>query len=102
MSGGVTFCQVFPPSRVKCNRPSSDPHQITPGSWGDSTPQKMVQYTSTPVLSLVIGPPEGFCFDLSLRVKSGLMPVQKWPSFVVLNKTLLPAYSVLESCGEKN
>ena len=32
------------------------------------------------VLSLVIGPPEEICFDLSLRVRSGLMAFQLWPS----------------------
>ncbi len=26
---GVTFCQFFPPSRVTCTTPSSDPAQIT-------------------------------------------------------------------------
>jgi hypothetical protein len=29
-----------------------------------------------PVLSPVIGPPDHFCFDLSLVVRSGLMAVQ--------------------------
>ena len=34
-SGGVTFSQFLPPSRVTCTKPSSDPVQITLPSCGD-------------------------------------------------------------------
>ena len=42
----------------------------------------MVQYVSTPVLSLVMIPPEAFCFDLSFVVKSGLILSQELPPVV--------------------
>src|SRR5438034_10986608 len=90
-SGGVTFCQLLPASRETWIRPSSEPHQSTPFSCGDSRAQKIVQQISTPVLSLVIGPPDGACLDLSLRVRSGLIGCQDWPSSVVLKSTLPPA-----------
>src|SRR5437016_1732519 len=51
-------------------------------------------------MSRVIGPPEGFCFDLSLRVRSGLIAVQLWPPLVDLNSISFAVYSVLGSCGE--
>ena len=41
-AAGVTFAHVFPPSRDKCIKPSSEPAQKTPGSWGDSTKAKIV------------------------------------------------------------
>src|SRR5206468_1676147 len=66
----------------------------------DSTIEKTVSYTSTPVLSFVSGPPEACCFCLSLRVRSGLMALQLMPPLVVL-KIISPAkYSVLGSWGE--
>ncbi len=58
----VTLVQVFPPSRVTWTRPSSLPAQMTPFCFGDSAIAKTVPYTSTPVLSPVIGPPAHFCF----------------------------------------
>jgi hypothetical protein len=58
MSGGVTFCQLRPPSRVRCTSPSSEPVQITPLARGDSATVKIVAYVSTPVWSRVIGPPD--------------------------------------------
>src|SRR5260370_7350220 len=39
------------------------------------------------VLSLVIGPHDGPCFAGSLRVRSGLITCQLWPSFVDLKST---------------
>ena len=42
-SGGVTFCQVLPPSRERCTSPSSVPAQSTPRSSGDSAKPKIVQ-----------------------------------------------------------
>src|SRR5438477_12514031 len=98
---GVTFSQCCPPSRVSCTTPSSVPAQIRSFCTGDSTTEKIVSYTSTPVLSLVIGPPEAICFDLSLRVRSGLMIDQLIPPSFVLNNTSPAKYIVLESCGEK-
>src|SRR5215470_14429132 len=53
-------------------------------------------------MSKVIAPPDGFCLDLSLRVRSELIGVQLCPPFVDL-KSISPAqYSVLGSCGEIN
>src|SRR5260370_896330 len=83
-----------------CTSPSSGPDQIKSFCPGDSTTEKIVSYTSTPVLSLVIGPPEAACFDLSLRVRSGLIIVQLIPPSVVLNSTSPAKYRVLGSCGE--
>src|SRR5712672_2508233 len=83
-----------------CTNPSSVPAQIKSFCTGDSTTEKIVSYTSTPVLSLVIGPPEACCFCLSLRVRSGLMMLQLMPASVVLNSTSPAKYRVLESCGE--
>src|SRR5450432_3299837 len=98
---GVTLAQFLPPSEVTCTSPSSDPAQIRSFCTGDSTTEKIVSYTSTPVLSLVIGPPELACFDLSLRVRSGLMIVQLIPPSIVLNSTSPAKYIVFGSCGEK-
>src|SRR5260370_42491445 len=39
------------------------------------------------VLCLVIGPPDGPCFAGSLRVRSGLITCQLWPSFADLKST---------------
>ena len=41
-SGGVMFSQFRPPSREMWTRPSSEPAQKTPGSWGDSTKANIV------------------------------------------------------------
>ena len=76
---GVTFCQLLPSSRVSCTRPSSVPAQITPLSWGDTASAKIVSYTSTPVTSLLTGPPERPCLLGSLRVRSGLIVSQVVP-----------------------
>src|SRR6476646_5595644 len=97
---GVTLAQFFPPSVVTCTRPSSEPAQIRSFCIGDSTTEKMVSYTSTPVLSLVIGPPDATCLLLSLRVRSGLMICQFTPSSVDLKRTCAAKYKVLGSCGE--
>ena len=39
---GVTFVHVFPPSRVTCASPSSEPVQITAASSGDGATVKIV------------------------------------------------------------
>src|SRR2546426_12433781 len=85
---GVRFAHWAPPSRVRCTNPSSLPTQMSPSSRGDSATAKIVSYHSTPVLSPVIGPPDHFCFDLSLRVRSGLIAFHDWPPSSVLNRTL--------------
>src|SRR5512143_3920171 len=51
-------------------------------------------------MSPVIGPPDHCCFDLSLRVRSGLIAVQVAPRSVVRNSTFAPWYSTFGSCGE--
>src|SRR5215467_8483385 len=101
MALGVTFDQFFPPSVVTWIRPSSEPVQIKSFCTGDSTTEKIVSYTSTPVLSLVMGPPEATCLLLSLRVRSGLMICQVMPPSVVLKSTCAAKYRALGSCGEK-
>src|SRR2546428_13973804 len=97
---GVRFVQLAPPSRVTCTSASSLPTQMSPFSFGDSATAKIVSYHSTPVLSPVIGPPDHFCFDLSLRVRSGLIAFQDWPPSSVLNSTLAAWSTTLGSCGE--
>ena len=47
-----------------------------------------------------MGPPDDACFDLSLRVRSGLMAVQLMPPSALLNTTWAPWYSVPGSSGE--
>src|ERR1041385_7824459 len=80
--GGVTVFQFAPPSRVTATTPSSDPVQMTLPSFGDGAIVKTVAYVSTPVLSFVIGPPDDPIVFGSCRVRSGLIFVQLWPSFV--------------------
>src|ERR1051326_3405682 len=98
---GVTLDQFLPPSLVTCTSPSSEPAQIRSFCTGDSATEKIVSYTSTPVLSLVMGPPEETCLLLSLRVRSGLIICQLMPSSLDLNSTWAAKYSALGSCGEK-
>ena len=100
-SGGVMFSQFCPQSREIWTRPSSEPAQYTPGSWGDSTKANIVPKFSTKVVSFVIGPPEGSIFERSLRVRSGLIGSQLCPSFLERNTTSAATYSVPESWGEK-
>src|ERR1043165_1021264 len=99
---GVTLDQFLPPSRVICTRPSSLPVQIVPACTGDSVSVKIVSEYSTLLVSFVIGPPDDACFDLSLRVRSGLMICQLLPSSVDLKSTLAAVYSVFGSCAEKS
>ena len=86
----TTFFQVLPLLRVTWTFPSSVPHQMIPGTIGDSEIVIIVQWISAPVLSSVIGPPESFCFSGSLVERSGLMTYQDCPPFVVLNKKFPP------------
>src|SRR2546422_12575 len=44
------------------------------------------------VLSLVIGPPDGRCLVVSLRVRSGLIASHVWPSVRERNSTWAPTY----------
>ena len=82
ISPGVTFVHVAPSSRETWTRPSSDPAHRTPCSSGETSNAKIVPYTSTPVLSFVIGPPAYACFVSSSRVRSGLIVSQLCPPFV--------------------
>src|SRR5205085_9247216 len=74
---------------------------MTPRSVGDSITVKMVSKYSMLVLSLVIGPPDGPCFDLSFRVRSALIASQLCPSLVDLKSTFAAEYKVFGSFGEK-
>src|SRR5436190_4795911 len=87
---GATLVQCAPASRVICRLPSSVPAQMTFGSRGLSAIEMVVQCVSARVLSELIGPPLGFCFDLSLVVKSGLIAVHVVPRSRVRNSTLPP------------
>ena len=91
-SRGVTSSQPAPPSRVTCTSPSSDPTQITSASWYEGAMAKTVAYVSTPVWSLVSGPPDGPIVDGSARVKSGLICSQDAPSLVVFQTFCVPVY----------
>src|SRR5678810_649637 len=85
----VTFVHVVPPSRVTCTRPSLLPaHRILPSS-GDSAIENTTPAYSTPMLSGV-SPPETCCFDLSLRVRSGLITRQVTPLSVLTCTCWLP------------
>src|SRR5262249_56189763 len=74
--------------------------QMTPFCASDSATEKIVQQYSTLVLSLVIGPPDGPSLGLSLRVRSGLMICQLWPSLLVLKSRLPAVGSRFGSFGE--
>src|SRR5262249_32512644 len=87
-SGREICCHDCPPSRERWTSPSSEPAQKTPASWGDSRKAKMVQYTSAPESSAVIGPPEAPCLLGALRVRSGLITCQLAPSSVERCTTL--------------
>ena len=82
----TTLFHVCPLSRVICTLPSSVPHQMTPFSTGDSAMVMIVQWTSAPELSGVIGPPESLSFSGSLVERSGLILDQVCPWSVVLNR----------------
>src|SRR4051812_24203270 len=78
---GVTFVQVFPSSRDTWNGPSFDPVHITPFCTGDSRIEYNVAYTSSPVMSRVIGSPLTALRSFgSLAVRSGLIAVHVTPS----------------------
>src|SRR5207249_11754540 len=87
---GATLFQCAPPSRVICRLPSSVPAQMTFASRGLSAIEMMVQWVSARVLSELIGPPLGFCLDLSFVVRSGLIAAHVVPRSRVRNSTLPP------------
>src|SRR5947207_12078313 len=87
---GATLVQCAPPSRVICRLPSSVPAQMVFESRGLSAIEMIVQWVSARVLSDVIGPPLGLCFDVSLLVRSGLIAFHVVPRSVVRNRTLPP------------
>jgi len=99
---GVTFCQLAPPppSRETCTSPSSEPAHNTPVFTDDSANAKMVAYHSVPVMSRVIGPPDGPSVTGSCTVRSGLIACQLAPPSVVLKTRCAVAYSVLRWFGE--
>src|SRR5919201_2001143 len=86
----VTFVQLLPLSRVSCTCPSLVPAQIVPFTRGDSAIAITVPAYSTPMLSRV-RPPENCCGVLSLSDRSGLIPSQLGPPFVVRCTCWLPA-----------
>src|SRR5262245_9009114 len=87
---GATLVQLLPPSRVNCRLPSSVPAQIRFWSFGLSAIERIVQWNSARVLSVLISPPLAFCFSLSFVVRSGLITLQLEPPSVVLNSTFPP------------
>src|SRR6266566_4478251 len=95
----VTFVHVLPPSRVTCTSPSLLPVQITPFCARDSAIAYTTSPYSTPMLSGV-SPPDICCFDLSLRVRSGLITRQLRPPSLDMWTNWLPVYTVLWSWGE--
>src|SRR5438445_554616 len=99
--GGVTFCQVAPPSRVTCTSPSSLPAQINPFTNGDSATANAMAYHSVPVMSPWIGPPLRPSVRGSARERSGEIFVHELPPFVLLKTYCAAVNSVDLSCGEK-
>ena len=75
------------------------PTQITFGSAAETASERIVSNVSAPLMSSWIGPPLGSCFDLSLRVRSGLIGFHVAPWSVDLNSTLPPRYTVFQSFG---
>ena len=100
-SFGVTRVHVLPPSGDTCTSPSSLPTHRTSFFTGDSAIAKIVPYVSTPVWSLVIGPPDGPRVMGSLRARGGEMRAQLCPSFIDFHNSLPPTYSARGLCGEK-
>src|ERR1700683_2057319 len=98
MPGGVTLVQFLPASRGISTSPSSEPVQITPGSFLEGAMVKIVANTSGPFMSCVIGPPESPRVAGSCLVRSPLIFVQLWPSFVVFHKCCDDVYRM---CGSK-
>src|SRR5688500_18985548 len=101
MSFGVTFAHVFPPSRVTCTSPSSEPAHRMFTSRFDGPSANTVAYTSGPFMSPVIGPPECPIVFGSWRVRSGLIRSQLCPPLVVFHTCCDEVYSTFGSTGEK-
>src|SRR5688572_9669826 len=95
MPGGVTFSQFAPLLRDTQTSPSSVPAHNTPAWTGDSSNAKINAYVSTPVWSLVIGPPDGPMVFGSLRARSGDTAAQLCPSFVDRKSFEPAAYTTL-------
>src|SRR5436309_16023062 len=98
--GGVMFVQVLPASRVMWTSPSSDPVQIVSASRRDGAIVKIVAKISGSFMSCVIGPPDSPSVFGSCFVRSGLIYVQLWPSFVVLYRNCDDVSRTFESNGE--
>ena len=84
MSRGVTFVQLFPPSRVTLTTPSSDPAQSTLTSVLPGASENTVAYTSGLFMSCVIGPPDSVIVFGSCRVRSPLILSHVCPPLIVL------------------
>src|SRR6266849_3156107 len=97
--GHVTARQVAAPSRVRCTSPSFAPAHTTPACRGDSAIANKVAPSKVMRLS-VVTPPEPCSCVVSLRVRSGLITLQREPPSVVTCTTWLPTYTRLWSCGE--
>src|SRR3954469_23198982 len=82
--GGVTFFHVLPLSFVTQTGPSFDPVQKTPGSSREDRIEYSAAYTSSPVISRVIGSPEVTWPSAVFAVTSGLNFVQCTPPSTVL------------------
>src|SRR6266540_1998893 len=82
MSFGVTLVHVFPPSRVTCTMPSSDPAQMTFTSVFPGASENTVAYISGLFMSCVIGPPESCIVLGSCLVRSPLIRSHVSPPFV--------------------
>jgi len=76
------------------------PTQIKTFLFGDSAREDQVVELKL-AWSLVMGPPESCCFDLSLRVRSGLMVSQEWPPSFERKSTCAGVVQNVGSCGEK-
>src|SRR5205814_9320765 len=76
------------------------PGHVTFGSTGEMAIERSVSYVSAPERSRLTGPPEAFCFVLSLRVRSGLAAVHRRPPSVDLKTTFPPTYTSFASVAE--
>src|SRR3954451_2789254 len=83
-SGGRTFFHVLPLSFVTHTGPSFEPVQNTFGSSRDARIEYSAAYTSSPVMSRVIGSPDVTWLSGPFAVTSGLNFVQCSPPSIVL------------------
>ncbi len=85
----VTFVQLCPPLRVTWTCPSLVPAQIVPFCTGDSAIENSV--APSQVIRLSAAMPALLCWwDLSFKVRSGLISFQVWPPSLVMCTYWLP------------